>query len=405
MDFFPGVTTWSVVKDDTTEKRRPGFHLRAALLVVVTVLAFGLGVFLTPPEAPEPEVPPFSEQARASALAETLRLRSAGQQLADGSSGSNRQAFSNAVTLLTTQARALVLPGDPVPEAGQSNPAGQAPPSASAGPSAPSPPSLSAEALVAGLADSGGRRLTDAGTADGGMARLLAAVGTGQVLQASSLAAAVGVPQPADPAQDVPKADGSAAAPDSGSSPAACEEPSARAATGGAGAGSPEPTAGGSATAPGPAAGGASLKSALSTVVRTELETVYGYQVALSRLEGPAAQSAAEMLARHEATVAEAEALSRRHCAAVPPREAGYTLRGPFLEAPAASLGSLEAGTLPVYGDLVALSEGPTRQWAIAELVAAARRSARWGAEPGAVPGLVADTAQLPPLPAATPSP
>ena len=54
------------------------------------------------------------------------------------------------------------------------------------------------------------------------------------------------------------------------------------------------------------------------------------------------------------------------HCSAVPPREAGYALGQSFLASPAAGLGDLEAAALPVYGDLVALSEGETRQWAIA---------------------------------------
>ena len=106
--------------------------------------------------------------------------------------------------------------------------------------------------------------------------------------------------------------------------------------------------------------------------VKTEAETVYGYQVALARLEGTAAGSASQLLARHESVLAEAEALSRAQCVDVPAREAGYTLGPLFLASPAAGLGSLEAGTLPVYGDLVALSDGSTRQWAISGLLDAA---------------------------------
>ncbi len=151
-------------------------------------------------------------------------------------------------------------------------------------------------------------------------------------------------------------------------------------------------------------AGGASTAEALTQVIRTELETVYGYQVALTRLDGPAVQQAKDLLARHEEAVTEAETRSRLSCAAVPPREPGYTLDATFLNNPTAGLASLEAGTLPVYGDLVALSEGATRQWAIASLLAAAQRTVRWGSDPGPVPGLVLDTSQLPPLPG-TPTP
>jgi hypothetical protein len=133
--------------------------------------------------------------------------------------------------------------------------------------------------------------------------------------------------------------------------------------------------------------------------VKTEAETVYGYQVALARLDGGAATAASQLLARHETVVGEAEALSRAHCVEIPPREAGYTLGPLFFESPAAGLGSLEAGTLPVYGDLVALSQDGTRQWAISGLLAAASRSALWGADAGPLPGIVVDTAQLPQLP------
>ncbi|MDZ4092763.1 MAG: DUF4439 domain-containing protein, partial [Arthrobacter sp.] len=149
--------------------------------------------------------------------------------------------------------------------------------------------------------------------------------------------------------------------------------------------------------------GAATLPGALAATVKTELETVYGYQVSLTRLGGEAAARASEQLAKHEALAAGAEALSRIHCTPVPPREAGYTMAQDFLASPAAGLGGLEASTLAVYGDLVALSEGQTRQWAIAGLVGAARRSALWGAETGALPGLVADPAGFPELPAPGP--
>jgi hypothetical protein len=127
--------------------------------------------------------------------------------------------------------------------------------------------------------------------------------------------------------------------------------------------------------------------------------------VALTRLGGDAAKPAAEQLARHEALVGGAETLSRRHCVPVPPREAGYALAQSFLAAPAAGLAGLESATLPVYGDLVALSEGDTRRWAIAGLLDAARRAAGWGGDPGPVPGLLADTAAFPALPAGSPAP
>ncbi|MCU1530953.1 MAG: hypothetical protein JWO49_524 [Arthrobacter sp.] len=147
------------------------------------------------------------------------------------------------------------------------------------------------------------------------------------------------------------------------------------------------------------------MDAALATAVRTEGEAVYGYQVALTRLSGESAKSASEQLARHEALLSGAEALSRLHCSAIPPREPGYTLGQSFLASPVTGLAGLEAATLPVYGDLVALSEGTTRQWAISALLGAAGRSALWGADTGALPGLTADPAAFPPLPALSPAP
>jgi hypothetical protein len=140
--------------------------------------------------------------------------------------------------------------------------------------------------------------------------------------------------------------------------------------------------------------------------VRTELQSVYGYQLALTRLGGEPAKAAAAQLARHEALLSGAESLSLRHCVSPPPPEAGYGLAPSFLAAPGTGLAGLETSALPVYGDLVALSEGETRQWAISALLQTARGAAVWGAQPGPLPGLSADIESLPPLPdPSTPTP
>ena len=79
------MTTWSVVNDDTREKRWqdhfPRSLPRYALLACLALVVVSLGVVLTPARPPEPAEPPFSEQARAAALAETLQLLDAGSQL------------------------------------------------------------------------------------------------------------------------------------------------------------------------------------------------------------------------------------------------------------------------------------------------------------------------------------
>ena len=388
------------MNDDSGRKSSPASYLRYGLLALSAFLVLSLGFALIPRESPAPPAPPFSEQARAAALAETLDLRAASQQLADGSSGARRQLFSHTVTLLTTQARALLLPGGATAgsAAGASSAAGTgsaagvpgtAGPAATASSGTAQSGTATLPALVASLSKSGKARLVHAEKADGGMARLLAAVGTAQLLQATALAQAARTPPPALGAPAATRANEATACSSAGSSV-------------GSSIGSQDGAQSSSGIQPGQTAdpsGNATLAAALNRVVRTEVETVYGYQVALTRLDGSAADQAASLLATHETLVGQAETYTRVHCSSVPPREPGYTLGTSFLQKPAAGLASLEAGTLPVYGDLVALSEGETRRWAVSSLVAAAQRTVRWGSDPGPVPGIVLDTTILPELP------
>ena len=390
------MTKSSVVKDDSGKKRRRKLIPRIALLGCLALVVVSLGIALSPRSPGEPAEPPFSEQARSAALAETMRLRAAGEELGGSASGGAKPAVAQTVSLLTSQARALLLPGqdEPAPtlSPGPATPSATpsaVPSGAAAAVRSAAPLPSSAAALAAALADSAAQRLADAAVADGGMARLLTAVGTAQLLQSSSLAAAAGSPAPAGPDPDAPRL--------SGMCPSAAASPSTSP------AGAAAASTGASAASAGDGAGPATLPGALAATVKTELETLYGYQVALTRLGGEAAARASGQLALHESLATESEALARMHCAPVPQREAGYTMEQEFLASPAAGLGGLEASALPVYGDLVALSEGQTRQWAIAGLVAAARRSAFWGAETGALPGLAADPAGFPELPAPGP--
>ncbi|WP_344363819.1 ferritin-like domain-containing protein [Arthrobacter humicola] len=420
------MTTWSVVNDETREKRWqdhfPRMLPRYALLACLALVVVSLGVVLTPARPPEPMETPFSERARAAALTETLQLLAAGGRLGTGSpdgsagrpAGAGNAAVERTVTLLTTQAEALLLPGESPAGAPGASPTVSAPstppgptpspaapvPSATGSPTAGTPtsapptaaqPATAAE-LVTALADSGRRRLADAAGADGGMARLLAAVGTAQLLQASKLAAGTGTAAPAPPDDAAPQLSGtcpseSAGAQSPEASPDAADTPAA-----------PDGGAGGTRGVAGSPGSDAAVGAALAAVARTEAQTIYAYQVALPRLDGDAAKSAAEGLARHDALLSGAETQARLHCSTVPPREAGYTLNQSFLVSPAAGLGNVEAAALPVYGDLIALSDGETRQWAVAALLGSAKRAVLWGADPGALPGF--DPASLPSLPA-----
>ena len=391
--------TWLVVNDDSGDERRrvriPRHLARIALLACLALSVVTLGMVLKPGNPPEPQQPPVSERARAAALADTLHLRAAGQLAvppavgsAAAAPGAAGAALERTVTLLTTQARALLRPG-------QASPSATAAPSGTPSPATAAPPPVTDAALAVELAGSGRQRLADAAAVDGGTARLLAAVGTAQLLQSSALAAATGGP---DPAAGTPAA-GPALGPTAPTAPAVDGAPSASST-----AASACPSAAGAADASaagGPStAGTADLPGALAALVSTELESVYGYQVALTRLEGGAARTAAEQLARHEAILATAEALGRAHCAPVPPRQAGYALDPAFLASPGKGLGALESASLPAYGDLVALSDGDLRRWAISGLLESARRAVAWGGSPGALPGLVANPESFPTLPA-----
>lgn len=383
------MTTWSVVNDDTQESGHRRRYFRYAVSALAALLVVSLGFVLVPREPAAPVPPPFAEQARASAYSDTLSLTAAGAGLygaGDGAlpaSGSGEvspavgRALGRTVTLLTVQARALMLPSD-APSPGSS----AAATSAAAVPPPPTPADF-----AAALHASGVRRLTDAQTADGGMARLLAGAGAAQLVAAEDIAAAAGVALGAPAGDALP-----------GTAPAAPETlasgcpPTATESSSGAGGGEAGST-------------GAGLGAALAAVVSVERELVYAYQAALPRLQPASAGPASDFHSQHERLLSDAEALSSARCTALPPTPAGYGLDGAFLADPAPELGKLEAGSLPAYGDVVALSVGAERAWSIAALQSAVRRTIHWGASTGPVPGMTLDEARLPELAVASPAP
>ena len=350
------MTTWSVVKDDTREKRWqdhfPRSLPRYALLACLALVVVSLGVVLTPARPPEPAEPPFSEQARAAALAETLQLLDAGSQLgtaaragskdspasADGRpAAAGNPAIERTVTLLTTQAQALLAPGrkscGPGRRGCRLRP-GNAPgsvlrrigcrfrPSAAGAPPhrcrRPPPGSWRLSRTAAASASrtrpwptaawhgcwppsappSCCRRPRWPRHRNGGAGRRRASPAAVRHLPVAQPRGAVRrrpVPPPGRPRRAVP------------SSPSAAAASLRRRAWRSA--------------ASGP-------RRRPSTATRWP-----------ARLSGAAAASAAEQLARHEELLGGAESLSRRCASAIPPREAGYALGQSFLASPAAGLG------------------------------------------------------------------
>ncbi|RAX17421.1 DUF4439 domain-containing protein [Pseudarthrobacter sp. AG30] len=349
-------------RHDSHPSLRP---FRVAALALAALVVLSLGFAMVPAEKPAPAVPSFSEQARAAALTDALELRAAGQGLtADGAVDST--TVDAVVTLLTIQARALQSPS---PEAGAQGSGSPSPASAT--------PAKGAAEVVQALAASGRARIRDASEADGGLARLLAGTGTAQLLAAGRLAAAAGLPAPQGTAP-LPDADASGAA----ASASPCVAPPATAAA-------PESTGSG---AP------AGARQALAAVTVAEQQAIYAYQAALPRLAPAEAGPASEFLGQHKGLAASAEARFRRACGVPVPQQPGYILDGGFLAAPVAGLGRIEASTLAAYGDAVALTQGQDRAWALGALESTAVRAARWGADPGPVPGLILDVGQLPAL-------
>ncbi|MDQ0769856.1 hypothetical protein QF031_002605 [Pseudarthrobacter defluvii] len=352
---------------DAQPRLRP---FRFAVFALAALVVLSLGFALIPAERPAPAEPSFTERARAAALSTAMDLRASGMDLAS-TGAADSTALAPVVTLLTIQARALMSPSlmsatpEPAPALSPASPA----PSPTAAP-------LSAAGLVQALADSGTARIKDAQTADGGMARLLAGTGTAQLLAAGRLAAATGVPVPQGAAGAEEEVAGSTTA-----SP--CPSPSASAAQRGSGPGALPGT-----------------RQVLAAAVAAEQQAAYGYQAALPRLRPTEAGPASEFLAAHKELAAYGGERLRLACGGAVPQQPGYVLDPGFLAAPAAGLGRLEVATLASYGDLVAVSQGQDRKWALSALQAAAGRALHWGADPGPVPGLTLDVGQLPALPA-----
>jgi hypothetical protein len=333
------------------------------LVAVVALLVAGTGMVLIPRDSGTPPAVPFSETARLTALEDALLLRESATKLAEAAaSEAGSPAFGSAVTLLTTHAQALF---DPTGATSGATPS-QAPDTAATAHS-------SRASFLTGLAGSGWKRLDDARKADGGIARLLAAVGSAQVLQAEKLAAEWQLPLPEQ--ATAPETKAPAATPLAASCPSASP--------------TPEPTS-------------ATTDTALAAVVRSQQEAIYVYQVALKRLDETKSADAAKHLQVHEVLLRQAESVTSANCADAPAGEAGYRLPEQFSQDPAAFLASVELASLPRFGDLVALSTDETRRWAVDSLLAAARRSIAWGAPLPALPGLILDAGELPSLPTPT---
>lgn len=338
---------------------------------MVALLVAGTGMVLIPRDSGTPPPVSFSEAARTDAAKEAAALLEAAQALAEAEGkDAKNPGLGGLVTLLTTHARALMVPEDAT-GAAATHPTPQATPATKTASVAPA----TRASLVEELALSGRKRLAAAREADGGIARLLASVGTAQLLHAETLAAQWQLPLPVEPPhgqQDTACFDGSGG--DANRGILSLSQPHTEALVGNyrccACCGSPFTTRSGVRLPGRPEKAGEQCRHRCGK----------GLEV-------------------HVLLLRQAEALTRANCGDVPATTAYYQLPELFAQDPATALAALETSSLPRFGDLVALSTGETRGWAVDGLLAAARRSVAWGASLPALPGLKLDADTLPSLP------
>ena len=378
------MTTWSVVNDDTREKRWqdhfPRSLPRYALLVCLALVVVSLGVVLTPARPPEPAEPPFSEQARAAALAETVRLLDAGSQL--GTAARTVQNAAGQRGRPSGRCRESRHRADcDLADTPGASAAGARRKPCGPGRRRPPPPAGQRPRQLLRRIDSVRFRPARSARRTSSGDRRRAGGGSGRQRPPAPRGRCRGR-----------RRHGTAAGRRRHRSAAAGVRPRRRHRNGGAGSRRNLPAAvrhlpvavrdgalhrgsGRSRTVHSSAARRRAIRGRVQPrrrpggrLSRTEAQTIYGYQVALTRLGGDAAKSAAEELAHHDALLGGVESLSRLHLFRGAAARGGLRAGPSFLASPAAGLGDLEAAALPVYGDLVALSEGETRQWAIAAL-------------------------------------
>ncbi|OZB49198.1 MAG: hypothetical protein B7X40_05670 [Cellulomonas sp. 14-74-6] len=255
--------------------------------------------------------------------------------------------------------------------------------STTATPTATAPPSTPADVLAVLVSSAADALGTAESVPDGGMARLLAAIGTSRAQLASRLATALGLPAPAV----TPKA-GAAA-------PTAAPTQSTSSPT-------PSPSAATSRSASG--LGPADLDAL--TVVHDQAG--YGLEVVAAKLEG-AARARALAAARAHRAAAEAWAVRAGTAAtARDPRRAAYTLPTGLRDAATATTlaRTLEEAVARADAAMVAAAPAGQRAGLIGDLRTAADAVVAWGGAPDPLPGLVLPTTSAAPsaAPSATPT-
>lgn len=237
------------------------------------------------------------------------------------------------------------------------------------------------EDFIAELVSSAQDNLAGARISNPGIARLLASIGTGQLLLAVELADRHQLPEPTFTPEETVTYGPAAARPTTCPSP----EPTLSAPdTAAAMPASPESVAG-----PGP--DWSTQSTALLSVLRAEEQAAYAYEVASTDMPAPANAASRE---RHVLAASELQWLLHRARVSAPPPLEAYALTPDFLDNPGAGLEQLEQQLVASYADLIGLSSsddgeaGTARTWAVNQLAGSALQLRNPDVISRATPGL-----------------
>lgn len=312
---------------------------RALLLLLIMLLVLAIGSTV---KSKAPAGPSATELARVSALAEAQTLLTQAKLLAaKPPSSAVSPALKNSVGTLEAGISALTIP------------AASPSPSATVSSSAAAPTVTS---FLKALDQNASKNLEAARLVEPGLARLLSAFGAGQAIAGQYLAQLGKLEH--QPVQ--------ASTPANNITPSSC------------------------ATAtPAASDGPASQQQALTAVDQAEQKAIYAYQVAATRLETEQASDLAlKLLAGHQTALEQARQHLSSRCLQLPAQQPGFPLSAAFLASPNTELATLENQLGVVYGDLIGLSDGSLRDWAISQLLATGRQALIFGAPQNPLPGL-----------------
>lgn len=326
---------------------------RFILLALLAAIVLSLGTVLIGP-GHEIEGPTATEIARAQALKDihTLHDQLAGSPILDAPEAVQSE-LTGTTDMLALQAQLLSPP--PPASGATSIPSVKPTTNATAQPALASPASA-----VDSLTELAARNLATAERIEPGMARLLASIGAGQLVQAVALAEAAELQPPAVPSMF------------QGTEPTAalCSTEPSNAPT--AEAGSEELNA------------AAGMQAAVGALQRI----VYAYEVFTTQFPEPAFSVALERLGEHRSMLETALGLAAAHCIDVPLSDAGYALPNRAAQSPQEYLALAETQLAAVCADLVGLSSQTERVLGISCLTEAAVAGNAWDGDTPASPGL-----------------